>query len=358
MNPATAPRDDRADARLLLIDPATGARADAHVRELPRWLRAGDLLIVNDAATLPASLRARVWRNDHVSEDMLSDDVEVRLTGIGDATWRVALLGAGDWRTPTERRPPPPVLQVGDRLVFSEALAAEVVAVSPVSPRLVELRFDREGAALWGALYRLGRPVQYAYVREPLALWSVQTVFAGRPWAAEMPSAGRPLDWDTLLALRRGGVEIAAVTHAAGLSSTGDAALDAALPLPERFDVPAATVAAIARARARGGRVIAVGTTVVRALEGSVRRFGGLQAGAGETDLVLGPDFVPRVVDGVITGMHGPGESHFELLRAFAGEAALRSAFEHAVAGGYVGHEFGDAALIVPGLVPTAAQAA
>ncbi|MDC0666763.1 S-adenosylmethionine:tRNA ribosyltransferase-isomerase [Nannocystis radixulma] len=358
MNPATAPRDDRADARLLLIDPATGARADAHVRDLPRWLRPGDLLIVNDAATLPASLRARVWRNDHVSEDMLSDDVEVRLTGIGDATWRVALLGAGDWRTPTERRPPPPVLQVGDRLVFSEALAAEVVAVSPVSPRLVELRFDREGAALWGALYRLGRPVQYAYVREPLALWSVQTVFAGRPWAAEMPSAGRPLDWDTLLALRRGGVEIAAVTHAAGLSSTGDAALDAALPLPERFDVPAATVAAIARARARGGRVIAVGTTVVRALEGSVRRFGGLQAGAGETDLVLGPDFVPRVVDGVITGMHGPGESHFELLRAFAGEAALRSAFEHAVAGGYMGHEFGDAALIVPGLAPAAAPAA
>jgi S-adenosylmethionine:tRNA ribosyltransferase-isomerase len=357
MNPATAPRDDRADARLLLLDPRSGARADARVRDLPRWLGPGDLLIVNDAATLPASLPARVWRKGHVSEDM-SKDVEVRLTGVGEATWRVALLGAGDWRTPTERRPPPPPLEVGDRLWFGEALTAEVVAVSPASPRLCELRFDREGAALWGALYRLGRPVQYAYVPEPLALWSVQTVFAGRPWAAEMPSAGRPLDWDTLLALRRAGVEIAAVTHAAGLSSTGDPELDAALPLPERFEVPAATVAAIARARARGGRVIAVGTTVVRALEGNARRFGGLQAGAGETDLVLGPGFVPRVVDGIVTGMHGPGESHFELLQAFAGEAALRAGFEHAVAAGYLAHEFGDAALIVPGLLPPAVWAA
>ncbi|MFY0541107.1 S-adenosylmethionine:tRNA ribosyltransferase-isomerase [Nannocystis pusilla] len=104
MNPATAPRDDRADARLLLLDPRTGVHADARVRDLPRWLAAGDLLIVNDAATLPASLRARVWRKDHVSEDMLSEDVEIRLTGVGAATWRVAVLGAGDWRTPTERR--------------------------------------------------------------------------------------------------------------------------------------------------------------------------------------------------------------------------------------------------------------
>lgn len=358
MNPATAPRDDRADARLLLLDSRSGLHVDARVRDLPRWLGADDLLIVNDAATLPASLRARVWRKEHGLEDILSADVEVRLTGVGEETWRVALLGAGDWRTPTERRPPPPRLRVGDRLVFSEALAAEVVALSPVSPRLCELRFDREGAALWAALYRLGRPVQYAYLREPLALWSVQTVFAARPWAAEMPSAGRPLDWDTLLALRRRGVAVAAVTHAAGLSSTGDPDLDAALPLAERFDVPAATVAAIARARARGGRVIAVGTTVVRALEGSVRRFGALRAGSGDTDLVLGPGFVPRVIDGVVTGMHGPGESHYELLQAFAGEADLRAAFEHATRSGYLAHEFGDAALILPGLVPPAVRAA
>lgn len=358
MTPATAPRDDRAGARMLVLDAGSGRQADGHARDLARWLGAGDLLIVNDAATLPGSLQARAWREEQGRSDiLLSEEVEVRLTGVGAATWQVALLGAGDWRTPTERRPAPPRLEVGDRLVFGAGLAAAVVAISRLSPRLCELRFDREGAPLWAALYRLGRPVQYAYMGEPLALWSVQTVFAGRPWAAEMPSAGRPLDWDTLLALRRGGVEIAAVTHAAGLSSTGDAALDAALPLRERFEVPAATVAAIARARARGGRVIAVGTTVVRALEGCARAHGELRAGVGETDLLLGPGFVPRVVDGLVTGMHGPGESHFELLQAFAGEAALRTAFERAAGDGYLAHEFGDVALILAGVLPASAAA-
>lgn len=349
MRPATAPRDDRGLTRMLLVDPRSGGQVDGLARDLARWLGPGDLLVVNDAATLPASLRGELQGQD--LQDSRGVAVEVRLTGIGGATWRVVLFGAGDWRTPTELRPAPPAPRVGDRLTFGTALAATITAVSPVSPRLCEVRWDREGAALWSALYGLGRPVQYAYVQEPLALWSVQTVFAGRPWAAEMPSAGRPLDWETLLALRRAGVEVASVTHAAGLSSTGDAALDAALPLAERFEIPAETVAAVAHARARGGRVIAVGTTVVRALEGCARSHGALVAGAGETDLVLGPGFTPRVVDGIVTGMHGPGESHYELLQAFAGEAVLRAAFEHAAAGGYLAHEFGDAALILPGLL-------
>jgi S-adenosylmethionine:tRNA ribosyltransferase-isomerase len=358
MNPATFVRDDRGRTRLMIVDPGSGRRVDALARDLPEWLGPGDLLVVNDAATLPASLRARVVRAEAVREDSRDADVEIRLTGIGGATWRAALFGAGDWRTPTEHRPAPPVLAVGDRLVFAGELTATVAAVSPISPRLLELRFDREGAGLWAGLYAAGRPVQYAYLREPLALWSVQTVFAGRPWAAEMPSAGRPLDWETLLALRRRGVEIAAVTHAAGLSSTGDPSLDAALPLPERFDIPAATVEAIARTRARGGRVVAVGTTVVRALEGCVRGRGELSAGPGETDLVLGPGFVPQVVDGIVTGMHGPGESHFELLNAFADREGLRAAFEQAAAAGYLAHEFGDATLILRGALPPTRLAA
>lgn len=350
MRPATAPRDDRARTRLLLLDPQGHRRRDAEARDLPRWLRPGDLLIVNDAATLPASLRGE--RAPRGPEDEAAP-LELRLTGApaGDA-WRAILFGAGDWRTPTERRPEPPRVRPGDRLSFGPDLSATVIDVSPISPRLIELRWDREGPELWAALYRRGRPVQYAYARDDLALWSVQTVFAGRPWAAEMPSAGRPLDWETLLALRRRGVEVAALTHAAGLSSTGDAALDAALPLRERFEIPADTIAAIARARARGGRVIAVGTTVVRALEGCARARGELSSGPGETDLILGPGLTPRVVDGILTGMHGPGESHFELLQIFAGAADLRDAFAHADAAGYLAHEFGDAALILPGLLP------
>ena len=269
---------------------------------------------------------------------------------------RAALLGAGDWRSPTESRPAPPLLAVRDVLELLDPgtaatlMTATVTAVDPRTPRLLTLRFDRSGAALWTALYRVGRPVQYSYLGAPLALWSVQTAFAARPWAAEMPSAGRPLSWSTLLELRRRGVEIAALTHAAGLSQVGDPALDALLPLPERYDLPASTVAAIAHTHARGGRVIAAGTTVVRALEGCFAEQGALRPGHGETSLLLHAGFVPRVVDGLLTGMHDPSESHFHLLRAFASEPVLLAAWRHASAAGYLQHEFGDATLLAPDL--------
>ena len=162
-----------------------------------------------------------------------------------------------------------------------------------------------------------------------------------------MPSAGRPLTFASLLALRRGGVGVAALTHAAGLSSTGDAALDAALPLPERYDIPAGTVAAVEAAKRAGGRVVAAGTSVVRALEGCVARHGALLAGPGETDLVVREGFVPRVVDALLTGMHQAGESHFALLGAFVDDALLRRALEDAEDAGYLSHEFGDSMLVL-----------
>ena len=352
LRPATHPHQAREHTRLLVIDRSDGRLRDLSVTDLVDTLRPGDLLIVNDAATLPGSLRARRPAHDEM--------LELRLTGPVDGELATAaLLGAGDWRSPTERRPAPPALVPGDHLLLLEpgpkehvpddmsAMTATVEAVDPRAPRLLTIRFDRSGAALWSALYRLGRPVQYSYLHEPLDLWSVQTAFAGRPWAAEMPSAGRPLAWTTLLALRARGVEIAALTHAAGLSSTGDPALDALLPLPERYDLPAATIAAIARTRARGGRVLAAGTTVVRALEGCVAERGALLAGPGVTALRLHAGFMPRVVDGLLTGMHDPSESHFHLLRAFADEAVLLAAWRHAGAAGYQQHEFGDATLLL-----------
>jgi S-adenosylmethionine:tRNA ribosyltransferase-isomerase len=238
-----------------------------------------------------------------------------------------------------------------------------VAAVSPISPRLVDLRFDRTGAALWSRLYRAGRPVQYAHVAAELALWHVQTRYAARPCAAELPSAGRPLAWELLLELRRRGVAFARVTHAAGLSSTGDAALDEALPLPERFEIPPETELAVARARASGARVVAVGTSVVRALEGAAAQSGGvLRAGAGRTGLRIGPGFRPAVADGLLTGMHEPTASHFALLQAFAPGALIERAYDHAARAGYLGHEFGDSNLILrgscPRTVPGAAQSA
>ena len=124
--------------------------------------------------------------------------VEVRLVGrVDDTRWRAVLLGAGDWRAKTEERPAPPRLPLGATLRF-EGLSATVREVSGVSPRAWSSSLSiARGEELWSALYRTGRPIQYAYLERPLELWSVQTVYAVRPWAVEMPSAGRPFDWRT-----------------------------------------------------------------------------------------------------------------------------------------------------------------
>jgi S-adenosylmethionine:tRNA ribosyltransferase-isomerase len=344
--PAAWPSEDHGRERLLHVDPGSGSITDRRVADLATLLRRGDLLVLNDAATLPGSLRGFSARGP----------LELRLAGPpsdeSPGPWPAVLFGPGSWRERTEDRRPPPRLAAGDRIRIEagagseRGLSAEVVSVSAISPRLVELRFDRTGAALWRALYRLGRPVQYSYLREPLPLWHVQTAFAGRPLAAEMPSAGRPLRVPLLRQLRERGVALATVTHAAGLSATGDPALDAALPLPELSLVPEATAVALARASEDGGRVVAVGTTVVRALEGSVVEDR-IRAGARRTDLRIGPGYAPRVVSGLLTGLHEPGESHFELLTAFAPRRLLESAVEHASAAGYLGHEFGDSCLIL-----------
>jgi len=334
---ASAPRS-RGERRLLLLDRATGQVGDAQLDDLPSLVRAGDLFVVNDAATLPASLPARLPSGAAA---------EVRLVRARDdgRRWQAVLFGAGNWRTPTEHRPAPERVDAGAHIEVA-GLPATVTELSRTSVRLFELLFDNEAAAVWAALYRHGRPVQYAHVPEPLALWSVQTAYAARPWAAEAPSAGRPLTWRLLLEARRRGTLLAAITEGAGLSSTGDAALDAALPLPERFEVSAAAVRAIEEAHARGGRVIAVGTSVVRALE-SAAASGLVRAASGETDLVIGPGYRPRVVDGLFTGLHEPTASHFELLQAFAPRAQLEAAYVHAERGGYLGHEFGDTNLIL-----------
>jgi len=354
MTPARSYPARRDDVRLLVMDPrlapARGLR-ETRTTELAAFLSPGDLLVVNDAATLPASLSGA---------DGAGRPIEARLVAAraGDR-FAAVLFGAGDWRQRTEDRPPPPAVAVGDELRFGPGgeLPARIVARSRLSPRLIQLEFGLRGDPLWAALYAVGRPIQYSYLAHDLPLWAVQTVYASRPWSFEMPSAGRPLSWQMLLALRRKGVRWAALTHAAGLSATGDPALDAALPLPERYQIPAATVRAVGETRARGGRVVAVGTTVVRALEGAAATHGGgLRAGEGETDLRITPAFRPRVVDGILSGAHAATESHFQLLSAFAGEALLAAAAAHAERAGFLTHELGDSMLVLPGALASDAR--
>ena len=338
---APDPSRPAADGRLLVVDPVTGRMGAGRGADLAQVLRRGDLVVVNDAATLPATLP-------------LEGGGELRLVGqVGPGLWQVVEMGAGDWRQDTDTRPAPPSVGVGSRRTVVGGLTARVEAVDARHPRLRTVRFDREGEALMAAIYAAGAPVQYRYMDRVVPLSAVQNVYAGRPWAVEMPSAGRLLSWSVLDALAAGGVAVATLTHAAGLSATGDPGLDARLPLPERYEIPADTAAQVRAVRAAGGRVIAAGTSVVRALEGDAAAGG---PGAGVTDLRLGPHSRLTRVDGLISNLHGPGESHFELWRAFAPSGLLRQAVAHAAQAGWLAHEFGDHVLLLAGAALSASS--
>ena len=386
---ATSPIQRPRGAKLLVV------RADGELVHAPRssfveFLSRGDLVIANDAATLPASLHAVHLRSGRTIEVRLAGHLPpvscrraalrvrfkitrsaalqgcprggcrpkglrymspraiLKRTLKGCATSAIrfvaVVFGEGDYRTRTEDRPPPPALAAGDRLALGSLVATVDTLLD--HPRLLSLHFEGCSSEVWAGLARHGRPIQYAHLAEPLAMWDVWTPIASVPVAFEPPSAGFALDWAALRALRDRGIDFATLTHAAGISSTGDPELDRRLPFDEPYEIPRATAAAIRRARARGGRVVAVGTTVVRALEHAARRRGGIRAGRGVATGRLGPSTCLRVVDAILSGTHEPDSSHYQLLRAFADDDTLARASAALEAGGYLTHEFGDSMLV------------
>jgi S-adenosylmethionine:tRNA ribosyltransferase-isomerase len=329
------------EARLLTIDAA------GHMRQIPRAdfvtrLRSGDLVIANDAATLPASL--------HGTHVATGTAIEVRLAGWPSAIlddprrFHAIVFGAGDYRQRTEDRPPPPVLHPGDRLALGP-LSARIEALLG-HPRLVVLGFEGRPEAIWAGLASHGKPIQYTHVPAALALWDVWTPIAGPPVAFEPPSAGFALDWRSVVAMRACGIVFATLTHAAGISATGDPKLDNLLPFDEPYSIPAATAAAIRAARGRGSRIVAIGTTVVRALEAAGAGDGIVGAGNGVATGRIGSGTKLRIVDALLTGAHEPGTSHHALLDAFLDETMLRRVDAELAASHYRTHEFGDSVLI------------
>ena len=340
MNPASTPVQRPADARLLVIG-ADGVLRHHPRTALPGLLRAGDLLVANDAATLPASLHGVHQRSGAPIEVRLAGRPTLAVDAVRD--FSAVVFGTGDHRTRTEDRPPPPALRPDDLLRLGPLRARVRWALG--HPRLVALRFEGTPDAIWAGLARHGKPVQYAHLPQALALWDSWTRIAALPVAFEPPSAGFLLDWAMLDLLRARGIGFATLTHAAGLSSTGDPALDARLPLAEPYHLGAALVQAVARTRAGGGRIVALGTTVARALEHAAA-LGPLRAGEGLADNRLGPGSALRVVDALVSGTHEPGSSHHALLHAFAPAATLVRMDDALERGGYRGHEFGDSVLL------------
>ena len=339
MIPASVPIQRPAGARLLVVR-MNGRIEHWRRADFVALFRQGDVVIANDAATLPASLTGR-----HLPTGR---DIEVRLVG-RDSLDRVArfsavLFGAGDFRTRTEARALPPSIRPGDRLSLGP-LQASIVGLHD-HPRLVALEFEGGARTIWEGLAAHGRPIQYAHVPTPLALWDTWTPIAGLPVAFEPPSAGFVLDWNALASIRRRGVRFATITHAAGISSTGDPALDALLPFDEPYRIPASSAEAIRVARRGGGRIIAIGTTVVRALEHAGRIDSIVRPGDGVASQRIDGSSRLRVVNALLSGTHEPGTSHYDMLRAFLSERTLGLVDRELEEQGYRTHEFGDSVFL------------
>ena len=331
-----------ANAKLLVVD------EQRHLIHVPRtefveFLRPNDLVIANDAATLPASLAGVHQRTGNV--------VEVRLAGrssldpLDVKRFSAIVFGNGDFHLRTEDRPLPPPLQSGDTLVLGplRATVAELLGHA----RLVSLLFDGTPDQIWAGLASHGKPIQYSHMQTSLELWDVWTRIAGPPVAFEPPSASFILDWHVLGEIREHCAAFETITHAAGISSTGDEDLDHLLPFDEPYHIPEAVARAVEITRHRGGRVIAVGTTVVRALEAAATEDGHLRSGDGVAKGKIGPATRLRVVDAILSGTHEPGTSHYELLRAFLEDSTLERATSELIAHDYKTHEFGDSVLIL-----------
>ena len=341
MRAATTPSQRPPDARLLVVH--ADGRLDHEARtQLVQQLSPGDLVVANDAATIPASLAG--------FHEPSGAPIEIRLAGrrslaVDDVYDFTAIaFGGGDHRTRTEDRTPPPPLRIGDVLTLGPLKATVTKLLG--HPRLVRLSFVGTPDEIWGGIARHGKPIQYAHVDRPLMMWDAWTRVAALPVSFEPPSASFVIDWAFLKALQAREVGFATLTLAAGISSTGDAALDARLPFDEAYHLPRTTVRAISRTQARGGRVIALGTTVTRALEHAASDGGGLNPGAGLATQRIGAQTKLRVVDAIVSGAHEPGESHYQLLRAFANDAGLQRMSLSLTQGGYRSHEFGDSVLI------------
>ena len=318
--------EGRDDVHLLVATRHDLELTHARFRELPRFLSAGDLLVVNTSATLPAALEAHLG----------GQPVQLWLsTPNADGTWLAELRTSGRRAFP---RPPLPA-----RLELPGGGQAELLAPFAGSDRLSVARLETV-EALEDYLLRYGQPIRYDYVPESWPLAAYQTVFAREPGSAEMPSAGRPFTEQLVTELVTRGVLITPVTLHTGVSSLEQGER----PFPERFRVPAATARLVNAVHGWNGHVIAVGTSVARALETVAAADGTVSEGRGWTSLLITPQRGILAVDGLLTGWHEPASSHLELLDAVAGRDLLERSYQAALEHGYRWHEFGDLHLILP----------
>jgi S-adenosylmethionine:tRNA ribosyltransferase-isomerase len=296
--------------------------------DLPTLLQPGDLLIVNTSATIPAAIRVP------------GSDLSVHFsTELPDGTWLVEMRQ-------TDGNTTVPYRSGVAGTHYDLPSGGSITLMHPYShDRLWEATVDAGTfESTIGYLHAFGSPIRYAYLRRAWPLPYYQTAFGNEPGSAEMPSASRPFTDRMVTALVSAGVRFAPV-----LLHTGVASHEAhERPYPERFRVPVSTADLVNHTRVSGGRVIAVGTTTVRALESSIAPDGTATAAEGWTDLIVTPERGVRAIDGLLTGFHEPRASHLDMLAAIAGTALLDKCYRQAIDAGYLWHEFGDLNLLIP----------
>ncbi len=321
---ATVPPEARGLARddvRLLVSYREGDRlVHTRFRQIAEFLDPGDLVVVNDSITIPAALSATRQNGEELALHLS--------TRVGPDTWVV--------------EPRKAAVVVGERLSLPAGGHVEITSSHHGSTRLWRARLELP--VPWLAyLAANGRPITYDYVDGEWPLAMYQTVYGTNPGSSEMPSAGRAFSDRVMAALQQKGVRLGRITLHTGVASLEDHEP----PYEEWFDVPAATTEAIAKTHASGGRVIAVGTTVVRALETAAEATGSVVPLRGWTDLIVTPEAGIRTVDGMLTGFHEPKASHLAMLEAIAGRDHLAVTYEAALEGSYLWHEFGDLHLIL-----------
>lgn len=315
----------RDHVRMMMLDRNYGKIQHDLFFHLPEYLQPGDLVILNNSRTIPAVFHAKRLNNGNIGTK-----VEVRLARrLTEDTWEALIVQ--DYTN------------IGDTFIFAPELSAMVIGIKENTP-LAILRFAKKGSDLLNMFYRLGEPVRYEYINHPWDLDYYQTVFASHPGSVEMPSAGRAFSWELLFILMRKGIQVDFIQLHTGLSYLLD---DKWHQTPEEneeeYHISEQTKQRILETKAAGKRVIAVGTTVVRALE----TFAISGALSGVTNLYINEHFPLRIAHGIITGLHEPKASHLDMLSAFISKQHLLQAYDHAIDAGYLWHEFGDMNLII-----------
>jgi S-adenosylmethionine:tRNA ribosyltransferase-isomerase len=325
---ASAPPRERDAVRLLVARPE-GMRHERFA-DFARFLEPGDLIVVNTSATLAAEVDGRRAGAVKVALHFSAE--------LDDGTWVVEL------RPPWPSDGPVGDARAGERIELPDGIRVSLIEAHPSGQSRLWRALVEVDGGVPRYLARHGRPIRYTYVSAPHPLADYQTVFADEPGSAEMPSAGRPFTTRIVTDLAIRGVAVAPIRLHTGVSSQEGGEP----PQSEPFRVPAATARLVNSTRDAGGRVVAIGTTVTRALESAAAEDGTVTEAKGWTDLVLGPDRPARVVNGLVTGWHAPGASHLNLLQAVAGHDLVEAAYAEALREQYLWHEFGDSCLLLP----------